>query len=64
MTCNDNLTRAGMDQPTQHFQRGGFARPIRPKKSHHLSRGNAEADVTHGVHITVSPAHEVFQGSR
>jgi len=63
MTCNDHLTSTGVDQPTQHFQGGGFPGAIGTKKSHHLSRSNAETDVAHGLDVTVMPAHEALQGS-
>ncbi len=63
MTCNDHLTLTGIDQPTQHFQGGGFASPIGTKKSHHLSGSNGETNVAHCAHITMAPADEVLQGS-
>jgi hypothetical protein len=50
-----------VDQATQHFQCGGFAGTIGPKKAHHLAGLNRKRHVLHRHHIAGATPDEMAE---
>jgi hypothetical protein len=43
------LPAAGMEQPAQHLEGGGFAGAVRAQKTHHLARLDREFKIPYGL---------------
>ena len=52
------LAAGGVDQPGEHLQRGGLARPVGAEEGHHLAGLDGEADAVDGADLAVLAAIE------
>jgi hypothetical protein len=63
MASHQHLTGTGVDQPTEHFERGRLAGAIGSEKAHHLPGSNRERHIPNRRHIPLPTTQKMAQGA-
>ena len=62
MTSHQHLTGTGINQPTEHFERGRLAGSIGTEETHHLPGSDLKGHIPHRGHIALAPAQKMPEG--
>ena len=63
MTSHQHLAGAGMDQATQHFERGRLTGTIGAEKAHHFTGSDRKGHPLDRRHLTMATAQKMLQGA-